>query len=399
MTSANDDGSGCANLLEIGRALARLIKDGKLPRPRRDIRFWWVNEFASQEQFFRENPGEPRKMLVDINQDMVGARQSWGGRVQYASRLPWSLPHALDDVMESVLDAGARRQHLAAHHARHRPAAAVHARDHGGQGLARAVPRAHGPLLRLDRPPRLHARAQSACPATSLTNWPDEFIHSTGDDLENIDATQLERNAVVVAAVALYFASAGDDEAPALAAYVAARGRARARRRRGHARSRTLARGGPRRARGRVPRGAATWCASRTAKEQAALASRAPPRGARAAPASSSRRRCAGLEGALGGRARRARARLRGDHRAEPAERRPDAKDEQAMADKVFVPRRRTSARSRTRSAQGEAGRRPAPDDALRGATTSPTGAATPTRSTRPSPPRRSRPASGTTAR
>jgi len=43
-------------------------------------------------------------------------------------------------------------------------------------------------------------------PGTSLTNWPDEFIHSTGDDLEQIDATQLERNAVVVAGVALYFA-------------------------------------------------------------------------------------------------------------------------------------------------------------------------------------------------
>ena len=68
---------------------------------------------------------------------------------------------------------------------------------------------------------------QVGVPATSLTNWPDEYIHSTGDDLENIDATQLERNAVVVAAVALYFAALGDDELPALAGYVAARGRAR----------------------------------------------------------------------------------------------------------------------------------------------------------------------------
>ena len=32
MTSANDDGSGCGNLLEIGRALTRLIKEGKLPQ-------------------------------------------------------------------------------------------------------------------------------------------------------------------------------------------------------------------------------------------------------------------------------------------------------------------------------------------------------------------------------
>jgi hypothetical protein len=64
-------------------------------------------------------------------------------------------------------------------------------------------------------------------PGTSLTNWPDEFIHSTGDDLDNVDPTQLQRNAVVVAAVALYFANLGDDDLPALAAYAAARGRSR----------------------------------------------------------------------------------------------------------------------------------------------------------------------------
>jgi hypothetical protein len=64
-------------------------------------------------------------------------------------------------------------------------------------------------------------------PGTSLTNWPDEFIHGTGDDLENIDATQLERNAVVVAAVALYFGGVGSDGVPALAAYVGSRAASR----------------------------------------------------------------------------------------------------------------------------------------------------------------------------
>ena len=33
MTSANDDGSGCANVLEIGRALARLSPRGRSPGP------------------------------------------------------------------------------------------------------------------------------------------------------------------------------------------------------------------------------------------------------------------------------------------------------------------------------------------------------------------------------
>jgi hypothetical protein len=225
-TSANDDGSGCVNMLEIGRALSRLIKEGRIPRPRRDIRFWWVNELSSEPRYFRENPQEPAKMLLDLNQDMVGARQSGGGRVQYASRLPWSLPHALDDVMESVL---------------------TMVRDGNTAYLTTRGTRLPVPFTREvvavkgSREP-FHAAmvpyydstdhhaftpARIGVPGTSLTNWPDEYIHATSDDLENVDATQLERNAVVVAAVALYFAGVGDEGAPALAAYVASRGAAR----------------------------------------------------------------------------------------------------------------------------------------------------------------------------
>ena len=226
MTSANDDGSGCANMLEIGRALTRLIKDGRLPRPRRDIRFWWVNELASQPQYFRENPREPRKMLVAINQDMVGARQSLGGRVQYASRLPWSLPHPLDDVMESVLTmlSDANTSFLAVRGSKlpapfTREVTAV--KGSREPFHARMVPYYDSTDHHAFTPARV------GVPATSLTNWPDEFIHGTGDDLDQVDATQLQRNAVVVTAVALYFGSVEEEDAPALAAFVAARGRSR----------------------------------------------------------------------------------------------------------------------------------------------------------------------------
>jgi len=225
-TSANDDGSGCANMLEIGRTLARLIREKKIPRPRRDIRFWWVNELASEPQYFRDHPETPGRMLVAINQDMVGARQSRGGRVQYASRLPWSLPHALDDVMESILEAirDGNTSYLA------------NRRTGQPQPFLEEVTAVKG-----SREP-FHARMipyygstdhhsftprHVGVPGTSLTNWPDQWIHSSGDDLENIDATQLERNALVVAAVALYFGALQDDDVPALAAYMAARGRAR----------------------------------------------------------------------------------------------------------------------------------------------------------------------------
>jgi hypothetical protein len=226
MTSANDDGSGCASMLEIGRSLARLIKEGKLARPRRDIRFWWVNELASEPQYFHENPREPRRMLLDIQQDMVAARQSWGGRVQYASRSPWSLPSALDDVMESVLTL-----------VRDGNTALLNVwRTSVPQPFSREITSVKGTrepynarmvpfFAHSDHKAFVDGRVGVA--ANALINWPDDYIHSTGDDLDNIDATQLERNAVVVALVAVWFGGAGDEDAATLAAHTAARARSR----------------------------------------------------------------------------------------------------------------------------------------------------------------------------
>lgn len=50
--SANDDGSGCASILEIARTLNKLIAQGKIQRPLRDIRFWWTDEIYSEGRFF-----------------------------------------------------------------------------------------------------------------------------------------------------------------------------------------------------------------------------------------------------------------------------------------------------------------------------------------------------------
>ncbi|UCC84501.1 MAG: M28 family peptidase, partial [Gemmatimonadota bacterium] len=75
-TSANDDASGCANVLEIARAFNKLINEGRLPRPRRNLRFWWVTEIGSQRQYFADNPEAHHEMWVNINQDMSGANQA-----------------------------------------------------------------------------------------------------------------------------------------------------------------------------------------------------------------------------------------------------------------------------------------------------------------------------------
>ncbi len=53
-------------------------------------------------------------------------------------------------------------------------------------------------------------------PGVALINNPDPYIHSTDDDLQNIDPTQLKRNAFIVAAATLFVANAGDEDVPLL---------------------------------------------------------------------------------------------------------------------------------------------------------------------------------------
>ncbi|MDQ5856857.1 MAG: M28 family peptidase, partial [Acidobacteriota bacterium] len=227
--SANDDQSGVASILEIGRTLSRLVAEGKLPRPRRGIRFWWCDEIYSEYRYFADHPGEEKKILANLNQDMVGARQSLGGRVQHMTRTPWVRPSYLADVQQSILEM------VVFGNTGYLPAFQAHSIPPG-------VPFTKPIFSQLGSREPYHARVVPyfsntdhmvfndswvGVPGTTLTNWPDEYIHSSDDDLWQIDATQIERNAFVVASTALWLANAGAPEAAYLASHVAGRGIAR----------------------------------------------------------------------------------------------------------------------------------------------------------------------------
>lgn len=227
--SANDDQSGVASVLEIGRALTRLIQDGLLPRPRRGIRFWWADEIYSEYRYFADHPGEEKRVLANLNQDMVGAKQSEGGRVQYMARPPWARASFLPDVQESVLEmvVAGNNGYLAAWQAGSIPPGVPFSKPlYSRRGTrepfhARAVPY-FGNTDHL-----VFNDSWVGVPGTSLTNWPDEFIHSSADDVWQIDPTQLKRNSFVVAATAWWLANAGASDAPSLSSFVAARGLSR----------------------------------------------------------------------------------------------------------------------------------------------------------------------------
>ncbi|MFQ6115757.1 MAG: hypothetical protein ACE5NG_16985, partial [bacterium] len=226
--SANDDGSGCVNVLEIGRAFTRLIHEGVLPRPKRNIRFWWTNEISSEYQLWKDRPKLRDSLLIDINQDMVGAKQSIGQRVQNITRPPLSRHSFLGDVVESITIAIIRGNN-----------AFLSARF---QGTPRGSNFSKPMFARLGSREPFHAKivpyfdftdhitfidGPGGIPAITLTNWPDEIIHSSDDDLWNIDRTQLKRNAYIVAATAWYLANVDDNDIPQLASYLYSMGKER----------------------------------------------------------------------------------------------------------------------------------------------------------------------------
>lgn len=222
--SANDDASGTGSVLEISRALNKLINEGRIPRPRRNLRFWWVTEFSSQRQYFADNPDAHRRMWVNVNQDMVGADQSQDiMRKQGITRVPAARFHFLNDVAEAVVEYMVRGNTFELSQLQ--------------AGITQLYPKPH--LSRLGSRQRYNAEmiffhgntdhipfneAPIGVPGISFTNMPDRFIHSADDDLETLDRTQLGRNAVAAALIAYTMATADDSRSSTLAAETAGRG-------------------------------------------------------------------------------------------------------------------------------------------------------------------------------
>jgi len=225
-TSANDDASGTANVLEIGRALNKLIEDGRIPRPRRNLRFWWVTEISSQRQYFADNPEASKQMWVNINQDMVGADQSQDVlRKQNVTRLPAARFHFFNDVVESVIDYMVASN--TAELAQAQAGSGFYTNPHLSHLGSRDRYNAKMIYFHNNTDHMTFTETPIGIPGTTFTNWPDNYIHSSDDQLWNIDRTQLGRNAAAVALMAYTMANAGASSVQALAAETEGRGQQR----------------------------------------------------------------------------------------------------------------------------------------------------------------------------
>jgi hypothetical protein len=221
--SANDDASGAASMLEIGRALNRLIEEGRIPRPRRNLRFWWVTEISSQRQYFADNPEAHNEMWVNINQDMVGANQAQDVmRKQNITRVPAARFHFFNDVVESVIEymVTVNKYELAQAQA----GTPFYPEPHMAHLGSRHRYNAEVIFFHSNSDHMTFNEAPIGVPGTSFTNMPDRYIHSSDDDLWNVDRTQLGRNAAAVALMAYTMASADGSMAQSFTAQTVGRG-------------------------------------------------------------------------------------------------------------------------------------------------------------------------------
>jgi len=221
--SANDDASGCASTLELARALRVLIDSGRIPRPKRNLRFWWTTEISSERQYFADHPEAARAIWVNVNQDMVGADQSLDIlRKQCVTRLPAGRFHFLNDVMESVVEYVVAANNFELAQLQNGialyPEPLVAHKGSWQRFNAAAI------FFHNNTDHMTFLEAPIGIPGVTFTNMPDRYIHSSDDELWAIDATQLGRCSAAAALIGYTMASAERGTLGRLAPEVIGRG-------------------------------------------------------------------------------------------------------------------------------------------------------------------------------
>ena len=222
---ANDNGSGCVTILESARVLARLIDSGQLPQPKRTLRFVWGPEVEGTMAFLATHPEIKQRLRANIHMDMVGGDPFKNKSVFHATGTPWSLPSFVTDVGAVFLDAIRTAASEYAEGETPADAGIVETRA-GGQGtrnelIADVTPYSSGS----DHDD--YDSSTIAVPSLYLRDWPDIYIHTDHDNLDQIDATKLRRVALLGAASGYVYASVTAQQLPTLVPFLTAQAEAR----------------------------------------------------------------------------------------------------------------------------------------------------------------------------
>ncbi|MCX6559095.1 MAG: M28 family peptidase [Candidatus Aminicenantes bacterium] len=211
---ANDNTSGSAAILEAARILKTLIDDGRLPAPKRTIRWVWGPEFAGIGKWVGEHKDLMAKTLCNINMDMVGEWLSKNQSFFCLMRTTYGNPHYINDVMENI----------------YRYVGEGNRERIQNRSTAFKVPVRIVAPFGADEPfwysIETHYGASDhevfndwgvGVPGIMMIAWPDRWYHTSGDTADKSDATQMKRASLIGAAGAYTVATADDAQAVKLA--------------------------------------------------------------------------------------------------------------------------------------------------------------------------------------
>ena len=182
---ANDNASGCVTILEVGRTLAKLIREGKIERPRRSIRFIWPPEIEGTLALLNARPDITKRIKAVIHMDMVGGGPETKA-VFHVTRGPASLPSFINDVAEAF---GEFVNEQSYRHAAGQTVLYPLVAPEGGKEPLNA--RMADFSMGSDH--QVYTDSSFGIPAIYLNDWPDRYIHTNFDTPANIDTTKLKR--------------------------------------------------------------------------------------------------------------------------------------------------------------------------------------------------------------
>lgn len=215
---ANDNISGSATILEVARTLQTLIADGRLPRPKRTIRFIWGPEFAGIGEWVRTHREIMARTLCNINMDMVGEWLSKNQSFFCLMRTTYGNPHYINDVMENYyryVGEGNRERIQNRSNAAGVPVRIV-APSGADEPFVYSIETHYGASDH-----EVFNDWAVGVPGIMMIAWPDKWYHTSGDTADKSDPTQLKRAAIIGAAGAYTVAAADLEAASAIAAEIA----------------------------------------------------------------------------------------------------------------------------------------------------------------------------------
>ncbi|HEX8239766.1 MAG TPA: M28 family peptidase [Allosphingosinicella sp.] len=197
---ANDNASGCSGILEIARTLQRLIAEGRLPQPKRTLRFIWPCEVECTIALLNARPEFARRTLATIHLDMIGGNTDVTHGTLKVEGSPPSLPSFVGDVGFAIgrwvdeqssryADTGAAAFPLLDPEGSKNP---LHAKIGGfSEGSDHQV----------------WAEGSWRVPVIYLADWPDVYIHTNKDLPGNLDSTKMKRAMFIAAGSGWYLAN------------------------------------------------------------------------------------------------------------------------------------------------------------------------------------------------